>query len=67
MTAIVSQFDTGHTGPILDTQLDDFGVRLATALDPEIFGRIRLRLSWHSWLQVPRWFGEAMGCPVRGV
>lgn len=31
MTAIVSQFDTAHTAPILDTQLDDLGLRLATA------------------------------------
>lgn len=28
---MTSQFDTGHTGPILDTQLDDLGLRLATA------------------------------------
>ena len=33
MTAIVSQFDTAHTAPILDTQLDDLGLRLATASD----------------------------------
>ena len=29
----MTQFDTGHTGPILDTQLDDLGLRLATASD----------------------------------
>ncbi|CAK9044443.1 Protein transport protein SEC13 [Durusdinium trenchii] len=31
MTAIVSQFDTAHTAPILDTQLDELCLRLATA------------------------------------
>ena len=30
MTAIVSQFDTAHTAPILDTQLDELCLRLAT-------------------------------------
>ena len=58
---MTSQFDTGHTGPILDTQLDDLGLGLATASDAlEWTDSLTFKEFWCPWGPKMVWWSYGM-------